>query len=835
MLLFVALFSISVSAQDKATKLDVYLNGMAQNGVVTVDGSRHKAVRKNAMQKDCVVVNAVLEKGASLPEKQLSDLGIEVESEIGRFVCLVVPVEHIAELDNLKGFEQFELNRAAKPNNQRSQQAMEVDKVQNLSQAQTAGLSQTYTGKGVVVGVFDTGIDFNHNNFRKPEDGHATRILQANVYSGSATSPSKTATTANTIDALTSDCTDESHGTHTSSTAAGSYNGKYVDQNGNQSYSGQKGVAHEADLVLCGTPALYLNQMQNAMNTMDQVATANNEPLVVNLSLGTTGDWMDGTNTSCKFFDTFTDNGNKPGRIVCISAGNEGDTKFTMYRELNSANNRTIRTFMPNLSTYNGVTCFFPQVFIYVDDATPVTVEFEQYNSSFALQKTYSESSFSSALIHETYSAHDGRYAVNINSSFRTYFNSGSTDVWAMKITSQRDCKVRVFAYYYNGGASYECDMESKDRSGFVSGDATSSFNSMACTNSVLSVGAWQVSKTIDHGYDGSSHTYAISSSNNDIVDFSSWVESDDNGVTRPDFAAPGVAVISGYNSYDQTVWKSGTSQNWQVAGKASENWLSGHTSIIGGMCGTSMSCPNAVGVIALWLQADPTLSVNRVREIIKATADTDEMTRAQSCRFGAGKLNALAGLKMIARKEVAVSDVEYATFYAGHNVIIPEGVEVYAPQLSKDSKSLVMGAPLEVGTILPAKVGVIVKASEASYTFVATNNEADDITSCLSGSIVSEPVTNFDGQIYSLAREDGETGFFRYTGSTTAAGKAFLVLKNSEGARQLNFLFDDSTTGITTAVEEPETDVVYSISGQKLSGNRANGIYIKNGKKIIK
>lgn len=837
LLLLVVLFSLAASGQSTATKLDIYLSGMAQNGAVAADGSKHKAIRKNAAQRDCVVVNAVLQEGASLPEAELQTLGIEIESQIGRFLCLVVPVDRIAELDKLPGFEQFELNRAAQLSNSRSQTAMQVDKVQNLSQAQDQGLSQTYTGKGVVVGVFDSGIDFNHNNFRSPEDVHATRIKKAVNYKDYGLAY-KVVANGSEVDTWTTDCTTESHGTHTSSTAAGSYSGSYTRSGGTVAYSGQKGVAHEADLVLCGTPALYDHQQKDALKIMDETATTLGQPLVVNLSLGYNSDWMDGKNELCKFYDDYTDYGNKPGRIVCVSAGNEGDTKFTMYRELNSANDHTIRTFLPK--SKNGSTYYFtPQIFIYVSDNTPVTVAFEKYSSSLTLQSTNTESTFSSALTHGTSSAHGGRYYVSVNASYPTagnYFNTTSTDEWALKITSSRDCKVRVFAstYDYSYQAFYPCDMVSKNKTGFVDGDAASSFNSMACTNSVLSVGAWTVAKDWKN-YSGTGYQANYSNSQpNYIVNFSSWIESDDNGVTRPDFAAPGVAVISGYNSYDTYEWSGGTAQSNYVVGKASENWLAGHTSILGSMSGTSMSCPNAVGVIALWLQADPTLSVNRVREIIRATADKDEMTQAQSSRFGAGKLNALAGLKMIARKEVAVSDVHYATFYAGHNVIVPEGVEVYAPTLSQDKSTLLMGEPLATGTILPAKTGVIVKANEASYTFVATNEEADDVTSCLSGSIVSEPVTNFDGQIYSLAREDGETGFFRYTGSTTAAGKAFLVLPNSSPVRCLTFNHDEPTTGVSgQQTTDRRRQSIYNIIGQRV-GDGAKGFLIKNGKKYI-
>ncbi len=65
-------------------------------------------------------------------------------------------------------------------------------------------------------------------------------------------------------------------------------------------------------------------------------------------------------------------------------------------------------------------------------------------------------------------------------------------------------------------------------------------------------------------------------------------------------------------------------------------------------MSGTSMSSPFVAGVVALWLQADPTLTVDEVKQIMKETAVNDKFTAVDPHRWGYGKIDALAGIKKI-------------------------------------------------------------------------------------------------------------------------------------------------------------------------------------------
>ena len=71
------------------------------------------------------------------------------------------------------------------------------------------------------------------------------------------------------------------------------------------------------------------------------------------------------------------------------------------------------------------------------------------------------------------------------------------------------------------------------------------------------------------------------------------------------------------------------------------------------------MASPAYAGGIALWLQANPKLTVDEVLEITTMTATKDQQTATtgNAVQWGAGKFNALAGLKEVL-KRLGVNDI---------------------------------------------------------------------------------------------------------------------------------------------------------------------------------
>lgn len=180
------------------------------------------------------------------------------------------------------------------------------------------------------------------------------------------------------------------------------------------------------------------------------------------------------------------------------------------------------------------------------------------------------------------------------------------------------------------------------------------------------------------------------------------------------------------------------------------------------------------------------------------------------------------------------VSAADYSTLYSAFQLTVPSGVEVYAPEYDAEKNVLKMNSDTKVaeGTVLPAGTGIVLK-NQGEYEFTYSDATPAQVNSALTGSVVSAPVTDFDGTIYSLAKENGAVAFYKYAQPMTVAGKAFLVLPNGQQAKQVIFAFDDTVTkiDIVPSTEHANTPI-YNIAGQHV-GNNYRGIIIKNGKKI--
>lgn len=77
-------------------------------------------------------------------------------------------------------------------------------------------------------------------------------------------------------------------------------------------------------------------------------------------------------------------------------------------------------------------------------------------------------------------------------------------------------------------------------------------------------------------------------------------------------------------------------------------------------MSGTSMACPTVSGIIALWLQANPKLTLADVKDVLANSCDNDEFTAKDPIRWGYGKINAKKGLDYIQQASgiVEIEDV---------------------------------------------------------------------------------------------------------------------------------------------------------------------------------
>ncbi|MBK7382467.1 MAG: S8 family peptidase [Flavobacteriales bacterium] len=117
------------------------------------------------------------------------------------------------------------------------------------------------------------------------------------------------------------------------------------------------------------------------------------------------------------------------------------------------------------------------------------------------------------------------------------------------------------------------------------------------------------------------------------IATFSSFGPTFDERA-KPDITAPGVSVISSISLFTDNSYTLAAVANFQ-----------GQDYPFAAFSGTSMSSPAVTGIVALILEADPTITAAEVHALLKATARTDNQTGTippgGSTRWGMGKVNA--------------------------------------------------------------------------------------------------------------------------------------------------------------------------------------------------
>ena len=114
------------------------------------------------------------------------------------------------------------------------------------------------------------------------------------------------------------------------------------------------------------------------------------------------------------------------------------------------------------------------------------------------------------------------------------------------------------------------------------------------------------------------------------------------DGRKKPDVVAPGTNVISSYGSTFIA-----TAANNLAHSRISTFSFNGRTYAWQSDTGTSLAAPVVAGTIALWLQADPTLSPDDVRDIMSKTCSRHEALTS-SCApddYGYGEIDAYRGL----------------------------------------------------------------------------------------------------------------------------------------------------------------------------------------------
>ncbi len=193
----------------------------------------------------------------------------------------------------------------------------------------------------------------------------------------------------------------------------------------------------------------------------------------------------------------------------------------------------------------------------------------------------------------------------------------------------------------------------------------------------------------------------------------------------------------------------------------------------------------------------------------------------------------------------VTISDAGYATLCLGYNATIPENIKAFYVSGTDAEKANME----ELDGVIPANCAVVLKGAAGTYEFKADATSPTAPENKLQGSTIN---TYVEGEGYVLSKQNNVVALYKATLDKNASGaegtensnthflnnafKAYLPVESASAARF--YIFDFGTeTGINN-IESGETingnAVTYDLSGRRVQ-NAQKGIYIVNGKKVIK
>lgn len=557
--------------------------------------------------------------------------GAKVNMVIDTIVSARIPLDAIDDVAALDIVKKIDTGGRAKP---KMNKAREAIKVSNIISG--IDLPSAYTGKGVVIGVIDGGVQLDHINFYDEEGNlRIKRVWNQPINTGTPPEGFSYGSEYKTEEEIVSagyDDTSETHGCHVLGIAAGSCKE-------NNFY----GIAPETDIVVVGynyyDTSLSWNSITDAIGYIYDYADSVGKPCVVNISLGD----VYGPHDGCSIFDQVCDNLQGEGKLLVGSAGNEGTNrqhiKKTFTTEQDSL--RTFVSLLTKYSTYYATQCDFygehnkefkiKVCAVKTSDGTIIN-ETEAVSSNaigshtFTLSKVNNLGADASIQIISELEPGSNRPHINamvLASSVKTGYTIG------FKIIGDTGSTIHGWADDYYSRFTNKSNLE-----GWTPGDFDSNIAELGGTGKrIISVGSYKIN---DFG------------SNINLEDISSFSSKGPtlDGRMKPDITAPGEWIVSSYSNSDAVL---SSSSNISKIKQGDTITVNGINYYWGSMKGTSMSAPMVTGTLALWLEANPNLTPEDIREVLSETAVRDEWTGSQpNNTWGYGKLDAWNGLKKV-------------------------------------------------------------------------------------------------------------------------------------------------------------------------------------------
>ena len=575
---------------------------------------------------------------------QIRETGATVLSKLGHQAVISIPADNVDDLVAIEGVKKVD----ATSKGQLKTDVSLVETGVSLIDGTVPGLEDVYTGKGVTICLVDMGFDFQHPAFKDadgntrlrcvylPGNNNGHKFIIEDDEAGTIAYPGSVSDTPELIATLTTDTDMDSHGTHTAGIAAGT-----------RSPLGFGGMAPDADIVLVSTEAEE-NVNEIAFQFVAHYAQQIDAPVVLSASMNSHHGPHNGTGMMSELIDELSHH-----VIPVLSVGNEGNKHLHIYKAFDEENS-SIKAFLARATPLIGeddntikmmgsVVCGYSRNTLGEDDTLSVQIGLLRLSSGEAVWQTepLTISPSQDGYI-EIFSDDDEILSQFMQGGF-VGISGRVVDGKIELLAAVQGVRIKRLPFFISLSSSSHIEMdlwetidefEAINMEGYTLGDSEFSCGDWTSTPNVISVGNY-VANTTSRLYTGSvideSDLYTL-----DDISYKSSYGVSLNGVAQPTVAAPGNNVVSSINHYscDKEIAES---MQWQ-----------GYP--YGGMSGTSMSCPTVSGIIALWLQADPTLTLDEIKEVLAATSRNDEFTASSPIKWGYGKIDAAAGIEYIKR-----------------------------------------------------------------------------------------------------------------------------------------------------------------------------------------
>lgn len=655
--LSLALLSLSSSGQVSFRTNDLIRLGEMQ----LVE--RNAVIRGEAGEASPRKVDVIVRYSTDTTLDEIRAAGGEIVSLVGTRTAIVsVAPEHAVAMAASKGVTGAMLSAKLKHANNKALPASFVDEVHKGT-----NLDMGYDGTGVVVGLFDTGIDPNHINFTDADGKNRIKVVWNYP---EVTAIPDVYDTEEKISTYDCDTRSESHGTHVLGIIAGSFR----DPEADDTTPDYRGVAPGAEIVAASGDG-YNAQILDAMERIGRYAQQQGKPCVINLSFGDNVGPHDGTD---EFTEAINDIAAKYNAVICLAGGNERDEAIAIVKKLPEEAPEVKTLLVKGSTEMGGNFQTYGPIEVWTEDATPFDVTLDIVSRTAPDKPLYSlaipEKKETYVVQGETINQIIGNTGkmnlIEEGTEFHTlYTNSfmggikgvdpynkryyarlnvyieGRTSAAVsrnfVKLTVKGQPGKKIFLYcngtYMNFG--------NRNIPGLDVPDGYGTNSNMASGPNTIAVGSYVTANYPESGYPaGTVGTLSYFSSYGETLD----------GRVMPDVCAPGQVIVSSRNTYLPT---SATYLKYYPLIYSYKNKKTRKTYNWTTCGGTSQSSPHMAGIAALWLQANPNLTFDEVREVAHTTANKPQTGEG----WGYGKVDAWAGLKTILDKTSVIDIIETA------------------------------------------------------------------------------------------------------------------------------------------------------------------------------